>query len=463
MNSVYFKLTFLSDIVLNASSNTEGKVDVLDYITGSSFLGMAAKEYTEYSNPFDIFHSGEVKFGEATPLLNGKISYKTPFSFFKPKISKGFEEIYNNHFVDYGNQDILEKQLKQQRTGFITNDLEYFILDYNYEQKSAFDKEKRKSKDSSMYGFQAIKKGTTWAFNVSFSNDINDDDKNRVLSLLEGNKNLGKSKQTQYGKVKIQKLENFNTQVEQEVNFDNTTYLYVNSSLALLDENGFSTYELSESNLGLKDSKINWEQTQIRTKEITAYNSTRKTYDSSRLIIEKGSVIALDNISKEDIEALEAGIGAYLSEGYGEVLINPSFLLKGQNTKAFSLEKVACSYIKDEGSFIKEEDTTLVSFLQNRKTKKETIQTTGQKVQEFIDTNKSKFKNVSKSQWGQIRAILQVNEDDYHKNIEEFISHGIAEKQWKDSFTLIKKILQEENKEFLKLLCIQMPKHKEEK
>lgn len=44
MRTINFKVTFLSDIVLNASSNTEGNIEILDYITGASFLGMVAKK-----------------------------------------------------------------------------------------------------------------------------------------------------------------------------------------------------------------------------------------------------------------------------------------------------------------------------------------------------------------------------------------------------------------------------------
>ena len=37
MKEISFKVTFLSDIILQSSSNTEGKVDVLDFIPGGNF------------------------------------------------------------------------------------------------------------------------------------------------------------------------------------------------------------------------------------------------------------------------------------------------------------------------------------------------------------------------------------------------------------------------------------------
>ena len=80
-----FKVTFLSDIVLQSSSNTEGKIDNLDFISGSSFLGIVAKNYDSFENPFEVFHSGKVRFGEATPFSNNQSTYKVPFCFFTPK------------------------------------------------------------------------------------------------------------------------------------------------------------------------------------------------------------------------------------------------------------------------------------------------------------------------------------------------------------------------------------------
>ncbi len=469
---VYFKVAFLSDIVLNASSNTEGKVEILDFITGSAFLGMVAKEYDKYKNPFDIFHSGKVRFSEAIPLFGEKLSYKAPFSFFYPKNDKSLEEVYNNHFLDYSKQEIKDKQPKQLRKGYITSDLEYFELDFNYEQKSAFDKNLRKSKKSSMFGYKALKKGSIWSFFIEFDKDINEEDKKRVLSLLEGEKNLGKSKQSQYGRVRIEKIsDELEENIEEEVKEDSITYMYVNSSLALVDENGFPSYIPNEKNLihikdkknlKLKDTKVILEKSQIRTKEITPFNGIRKTNDSSRLIIEKGSVIALENVSKEDEKILKKGIGTYLSEGYGQVLLNPKFLLLGKNNESFDLKKQDYIY-EDTVENLGKKDEVLLSFLLKKVENKEKEQTIAQEVQEFIKNNKNKFKKVKKSQWGQIRAILQVNNKNYADEIENFITHGVSEKQWKEGEDIIKDIVKTKSFEFLKLLSIQMPKQGDDK
>lgn len=473
MRTINFKVTFLSDIVLNASSNTEGNIETLDYITGASFLGVVAKNYDEFAktfDTFDIFHSSKIRFGEATPLFKNKPTYKAPFCFFAPKLDSDKKEVRNNHFIDYDNQAELDKQYKQVRNGYITSTLDYLHLEYNYSQKAAYDKDNRKSKDSSMFGYKAIKKGTTWKFSIKFA-DIDEKAQNQVIENILGEKYLGKSKTAQYGKVLIEELKDYKEENLENFNLSKTTYVYINSTLALFDENGMPTFEPTSKNLGLKDASIDWEKTQIRTKKITPYNFKRQTNDYTRLVIEKGSVIALKDASNEDINIIKNGIGGYLNEGYGEVLINPSFLLK---EGSFSLNKI----VKENRTYEVEEkevDNTLISFLKNKIESKNKTYSLGEEVQKFIDKHKKDFEMVSKSQWGQIRMIVQFHKDDYKNKILEFVTKrekneednkknekSTPKKHWEEGFDSLKKLLDDEKTdiEFIKLLSMMMPKVK---
>ncbi len=460
MRRIDFKVTFLSDIVLNKSSNTQGNIETLDFITGASFLGMVAKNYDKFDNPFEVFHSGKVRFGEATPLFNNQSTYKVPFCFFNPKLDEDKKEVKNNHFIKYSDEKELDKQYKQVRSGYITSNLDYLNLDYVYSQKADYNKENRKSKDSSMFGYKAIKKGTTWKFSITFD-DIDEKIQNQVIENILGEKYLGKSKTSQYGKVSIEKLKDFKEENIENLTQSKTTLVYINSSLALFDENGMPTFEPTKENLGLKDAIIDWENTQIRTKTITPFNFIRQTTDYSRLIIEKGSVIALRNASQEDINNLKNGMGAYLCEGYGEVLINPIFLLKEEN---FSLNKKDLVYEKIENIKIKEDDV-LISFLTQKSELKTKVYDLGKTVQKFIDENKEKFETVSKSQWGQIRMLVQVYKDSYKSEILKFTTKDKDEKtpkkHWEKGFDSLKNILENKDIEFIKLLSMMMPKIKD--
>ena len=90
MKRLNFEVEFLSDIVLQGSSNSEGNVEALDFIPGSNFLGMVAGagNYENFEKPFDIFHSGKVRFGDAHILNEGQTTYKMPLSFFHKKLDK---------------------------------------------------------------------------------------------------------------------------------------------------------------------------------------------------------------------------------------------------------------------------------------------------------------------------------------------------------------------------------------
>lgn len=445
-----FKVTFLSDIVLNKTSNTEGKIEKLDFITGSTFLAMAV---SKIGYDFNTFQSGTIRFGEATPLQDGKESFKVPFCFFYPKLDFDKKKVKNNHFIDYSNQDEKDKQYKQIRSGYMTKDFEFFELDYNYTQKSAYDKKLRRSKDSSMFGYDAIKKGTTWKFTLKFKNDLNADN---IIDALCGKQFLGKSKTAEYGLINIEKLGEIATIKTQKFEESEITYLYANSSLALFDENGMPTFKPTKQSLNIKDGDIFWEYTQILTKIFTPYNSKRQGRDSSRLVIEKGSVIALKNASKEDLEILSNGIGGFLSEGYGEFLINPKFLLKEQE---FELKEVKYKYEKIKRIEIGK-DTKLISFLNARKIKKEASKTTGEAVQSFIKEHKSKFNKVTSSQWGNIRMMAHFIQDKKKcaEEIEKYISHGTSSSKWEDGRNIFMSIIEDDSTDinYIKLLAMKM-------
>ena len=205
MRELLFEMEFLSDIVLHASSNTEGKIDRLDFVPGSSFLGMAAKKYSDFSNPFDIFHSGKVRFGDGHILKDGKTpTYKIPYSYVHKKLQP--EPIYNHHKLTREDFEPENKgglgQLKQLRNGYITSDKEQVFVDYVYSQKSAYDKTNRRSLDSNMYGYSAIKKGSKWQFAVKVD-DIKSEDVELLIETLESSDRLGRSKSAEYGSVKI--------------------------------------------------------------------------------------------------------------------------------------------------------------------------------------------------------------------------------------------------------------------
>lgn len=446
MQELIFQVEFLSDIVLPATSNTEGNIKQLDFIAGSNFLGMAAKEYAEYENSFDVFHSAKMRFGDATILDKGKQTYKMPLSFFHEKLKS--EIVFNSLLEDFSKLE----QLKQFRDGYITKDRELSFIEYNYSQKSAYDKDNRRSLDSSMFGYSAMRSGSLWQFTLKYDG-ISTNDLERVKTNLIGIKRVGKSKSAQYGEVKISlsgENENIqNTTLQEEV------VLYVKSRLSLIDEEGNPTYALEYLCEGLKVENIVYEKTQLKTSTFTPYNGVRKTKDYERICINKGSVIVLRNISQTQLASLENGVGAYLSEGFGELLINPSFL----DANRFSFIEPTKEQVQKE--VLKVTDDTAL-FLQGRKNNKQEKLDLANEVHKFIQEYKSLYSQKMNSQWGTIRSKC-ASEDDIYENVKEYITHGIAQEKWKGSktTTLLTAIKNSVNpREFTKLLSMQMPKIK---
>lgn len=453
MRELIFQVEFLSDIVLQASSNTEGKVEQLDFIPGSNFLGMvAAMNYKKFEHSFKVFHSGAVRFGDATPLFNNAPTFKMPLSFFHEKLDDKI--ILNHHRIE----DFTKfKQLKQKRSGYITSDLKVFNLDYSYAQKSAYDKTNRRSKDSSMYGYSAIKSGVLWQFSVQIDKSISQEEVALLKSTLEGKQRLGKSKSAQYGLVNISFIKE-QISSQEEVKELNEVVLYSNSRLALVDVEGNATYDLKYLCEGLEERNIAYEKTQLRTSTFTPYNRARQTKDYERVCINKGSVIVLNNITKEQLKALQNGVGAYLSEGFGELLVNPSFL----NINEFSF-KAKGEKKKDENLLTP--TSNLAKFLQQREKEKQEKLTLAKSVSEFVVKHKNLYPQNMNSQWGSIRSFCSNNTNESIKDaVEKYISHGVAESKWKEGGkkeTLLDAIAKSNTPlAFTKLLATQMPKVK---
>jgi len=439
MNKIIFQVKFLSDIVLQASSNTEGNIEHLDFIPGSNFLGMVAQNYMKFEDSFKVFHSGDVKFGDAHILKDEKVTYKMPLAFFHEKLDT--KTLYNHHFIkDFS----IFKQLKQKRDGYITKDMQTTDIEYNYSQKSAYDKINRRSKDSSMYGYKAIKNGTKWQFTLCYKEDISQKDLELIKQSLVGKKRVGKSKSSQYGLVDIEingKSEDIQKQDTNEL------VLYANSRLCLVDADGDATLDLTYLFDGLNASNIDYAKTQLKTSTFTPYNGARKTKDYERVCINKGSVIVLKDIKQDKIPNF---VGAYQSEGFGELFINPTFLMQKDGFSFSDKEQKA----KDIAQL--EINDNLARFLKAKEDTKTLKLDRLKKVSEFKKKYKNTlYKNIKPSQWGNIRSICANYKENFIDEIENYISHGT--KGWEQN--QINTFL-EFSDEFdtIKLLSIQMPK-----
>lgn len=453
----YYTCEFKSDIILKASTNTEGDSPNLDFIPGNAFLGMVARNYDKFKDPFYVFHSGEVKFGDGDilieSLVDGKIAlkpgYKIPLCFCNLKVGEGY---YNRLFLsDKDEQDCIDsqKQLKQLRDGYINEDYFSHNFNYNYSQKSAHDEKNRRSKDEAMFGYTSFDKGLKFLFSIECSDDETLD---QIEKFLLGEQLLGKSKTAQYGRVLIE-ASNLNDKIDSFKPDDNLTYLYAKSRIALFDEFGNPILLRNASDLGLKSGQIDFRNSHIKVGNYIPYNAKKISCEMMRYFIKKGSVITIRNLDKD--EKIPKYIGSFQNEGFGAILVNPKFLNVDSSNENFDIAKNNEKLVKFKKAQIKntkEPQTNLIKFL----SKKEREDTQFLELVDKVEAFKNKVKTPTNSQWSAINnfAISSKNDDEMIKNIEKFISSGVSKKDWdgcrKDFIEKIKSI--SNKKMFVRLL-----------
>lgn len=444
MKESYYKVTLLSDVVLNSTLATEGNMSSLDYIPGSNFLGMVAgKLYPSLSadETYSIFHSGSVRFGDALISSNDASSYVLPAMLFMDKLNKnlGTDDVYLHHLIDYSNppsKDGSRLQLKQERGGYLFADGSVLKnIDKSFSLKSAQDRETRSSKDGAMFGFESLPQGLTFVFSVQFEEEQH---YVKINSALVGKHRLGKSKNAEFGQVQIELIE------QQPISigtFEAQAYVlvYAQSNLCFLDHYGAPTFQPTAQQLGLDASAvIDWNKSQIRTHSYSVWNFKRNTTNTQRDCISKGSVFYVTG-AKLPVDTRKS-LGLHQAEGLGKVIYNPLFL-EGNAIDAKSSFNFKSLEINEKISLEKIAPTTKLSkFLSAQLTLKQHQQAISHAIQVMVYSKDEKIKRlkaISSSQWGGIRAYASKTEDleKLHKQLFDkeagYLTHGVAdEKYW---------------------------------
>lgn len=421
MKRYQFSCTFLEDVVLNARTATEGNSRCLDFIPGSNFLGIVAKNYDEFQNEgiaYSIFHSGKIRFGDAHLYQNGERSIKMPASWYHAKgttLTENTGNIWVHGFIPETELDRLQQdsiQLKQIRSGyFLVKSGLVVDAKKEFSLKSAWDRERRKTKKENLYGYTALKRGSVWSFFLECDdNEVG----NRVVEILEGNHHIGRSRTAQYGTVKIELLAEHNVADHSEPTMSGEILLYAESRLILFDEYGRPTTVPTAANLGLPDGSIVIKaKSQIRSYTYAPWNFKRQCRDADRICIEKGSVIAVLLNKALPTDYFVSGVGSYRSEGFGKLLVNPSFLkadtsgiLSGLNLR-IPVEETEKTVISINDSH-NDTDTLLINWLQAREDAEVTEEEILHKVNKYVKEKGCMYNKkgkVTPSQWGQIRTL----------------------------------------------------------
>lgn len=456
MKTMKFRCELRSDVILNMKSVAEGSNKTLDFIPGSNFLGMVAAQLYESEGPaaaLDLFHNGTVRYGDAHLAIGGRRSLKVPAAMYHPKLKQASEELYI--YYAYDREKDPEKQLKQCREGFyafgpgkgVAAEIEGVAAETkkSFAIKSAYDKFARRSKDEQMFGYEALRAGLEFYFTVETDKD---EYAEKIEGALLGLRHLGRSRNAQYGLVRITRcdFEETPSDTAPRAQTPGQTTVYADSRLVFLDACGEPTFQPTAEDLGIEGGHIDWKSSQIRTFQYAPWNARRQAYDTDRCGIEKGSVFVVDG--GRIANTAGRALGSYVNEGFGKVIYNPAFLA----VEASANGKAKCRLRTDEEQWPDRpaaaagESTPLLRFLEARQKEEAARNAVYKAVNKFVADHGTLFMEAAfASQWGTIRSIATSMTSAEKIKMELFdktrirkgksepfayLTHGVAKDKW---------------------------------
>lgn len=438
MKTLKYKCTLLSDIILTQNAGTKTQQGTLDFIPGNAFLGIAAsKLYGTLSQEesLEMFHSGHVRFGDAHPLSGNIRSLRIPAVYYYKKGENLFDD---GAYIMY-NWNPGDAQPKQCRSGFYTFDNDSALeikTDKSVAIKSAYDRDKRRSKDEQMYSYESLRKGLELGFEVEIDNDSFE---KAINEALIGKRHIGHSKTSQYGLVNItadEKLVTFNSR---EAGKEKDATVYADGRLIFIDkDSGMPTFQPTAEDLGFESgAEIDWKKSQIRTFQYAPWNAKRQNPDTDRCGIEKGSVFVVD-LNGTHSPSDSRYIGAYQCEGFGKVIYNPAFLDSDEDGR------VPITFTKSEANkgkgnkeiFIPTNslNTCLLQALKSRMIsdhQNENYKIVNDMVNKLLPTFKKNSEQFA-SQWGYIRNLAENSSDftSFKNDLYNYLDKGVAKDKW---------------------------------
>jgi CRISPR-associated protein Csx10 len=331
-------IELMEDLVLSQQSATTGEHATLSHIPGSVLLGsIAAHLYPRDDlDTFALFHSGEVRFGNAYPLsLEGEASVPMPFSFHYAKDSKSEHKgeftqrkwLNNQACVNLARVErdfgaLAEAQAKQLRTGFLTSGFEKLDVDLGLQLKTAINSETGRAATAQLFGYQSIRAGQIFGAEISVA-PSQEAVWPMIENILLSGPVLGRSRSAEFGRVRI-RIEDSATESAMSKAADSV--LLALSDWLLINSNGQPETRLTPALLGLASGCIDWTRSFVRTRSYSPYNAKRRAYDAERQVIQQGSVVVINGLADVDqarlMELGRQGIGLFREQGLGMVGVN---------------------------------------------------------------------------------------------------------------------------------------------
>lgn len=328
MNSLTLELELLTPVSVTRRSATVGGHETLTWIPGGQLLGAVA---AAIGSPVDellwrLLFSGEVRFGDAWPAVDGRPAYVSPLSFHQPKL--GGDGSWTNLAVA---ERTPGKQFQQVRDLHLTSDGEKVEVSRHHTLRTAVSDEGR-AREGFLFGIDALDAGQRFVARI----DADDPSLlERVAGLLVDHEiSVGRSRSAELGRVRIRRVEGPADAPVVVATGAEKLVVWLVSDLALRDgATGMPRLQLTREDLGLPERWVVDERRSfVRTRRYSPWNGKRRRPDLERQLLQPGSVFvlsgpALDADAAARVTArIRRGLGEHLPEGLGRVLIDPVLL-----------------------------------------------------------------------------------------------------------------------------------------
>jgi len=317
--------------IFSKRAATEASHATLDAPTGAALLGWCAAQgpYEKFSDPWKVFHSGSVRFGNAVPLDNkGRATIAMPRNLFLPKgvpfcrerVSVGVPK--NTGGIQY----------ESCKGSFLTADMDSFEPKHGQRLRTATSG--GRAARGKLFGYQHLEAhdGPSFVAEIARDESVSDDDWERILTCLASGKiKLGRAKATGYGGeyscalIDLKEAE----MSDCTVNPGGLVSVLVLSDLALFDEWGAPTCHPERAMLGLPEgAEFQPRQSVLSLRRHAPWNGKLRARDTERQFIEAGSMLCFELSEGGIVSTGRKRAGLWQEAGFGEIWVQPEFLLK---------------------------------------------------------------------------------------------------------------------------------------
>lgn len=334
-----FDILLEQPLIISQQAASAGAHQSLDYLPGSTLLGLAASRlYATLSadEAWTLFHSGQVRFGDALPLAGDETGLPVPLCWhtYKGEPAQRNGRLLASQLFDPScpGSD-RARQPVQLRGGYATPSGQLLSPRRQQTLKTAIDRQTGMAAESQLFGYEALAAGQRFRCEISADDAVPAALWQRLQEALTGRASLGRSRSAQFGRVWIEPQGQ--ASAERPVSEPDGTRLtlWLLSDL-LLEEHGQPCLIPYPHLLGLpQGSRWLSEASFLRSRRYSAYNAYRRHYDSERQVITRGSVLRFElprSLTPQEHQHLQQGLGLQIECGLGSVWVNPPLLASAQ-------------------------------------------------------------------------------------------------------------------------------------